>query len=424
MRAVCRYEEDDYKWAENHGKRCFDGFSKREWSCSCHGKLKTLIATQCTQCSFWFHKTCKSQQRNAWESGGKKATAEWCLSCEEGRTPPERLAGCCNLQQQSDQPESERPASALTSASSRAAKSAQLDQPELELLSAANRLDEMPGTLSDGRVFVAPSGLGEHSGFGLFANVGIKRNEVVTPYFGTPMYRCAASKQAGQPAQRPPSFPPHPSQQQAQRPPPSHTPLPADLSLSLFSCAVHSDRITADFDTSYIMRIPNSGGVVVNGKVFADAIRSNTNNPAEDGRYYPAEGAMEWHLGAGVCEQHSRSTPLSPFPHHNPLSPPFHISLPLALPPSPPSMNNAMLSFQKPAKEKTGKMRELAPSLPVLVATRDIGIGEEVFYSYGSEKPVRAYPRHRDQTFRCLLASLLSPRPCSMLSLSLPLCAV
>ena len=189
MRAVCRYEEDDYKWAENHGKRCFDGFSKREWSCSCHGKLKTLIATQCTQCSFWFHKTCKSQQRNAWESGGKKATAEWCLSCEEGRTPPERLAGCCNLQQQSDQPESERPASALTSASSRAAKSAQLDQPELELLSAANRLDEMPGTLSDGRVFVAPSGLGEHSGFGLFANVGIKRNEVVTPYFGTPMYR-------------------------------------------------------------------------------------------------------------------------------------------------------------------------------------------------------------------------------------------
>ena len=41
-------------------------------------------------------------------------------------------------------------------------------------------------------------------------------------------------------------------------------------------------------------------------------------------------------------------------------------------------MNNAMLSFQKPAKEKTGKMRELAPSLPVLVATRDIGIGEEV----------------------------------------------
>ena len=97
MRAVCRYEEDDYKWAENHGKRCFDGFSKREWSCSCHGKLKTLIATQCTQCSFWFHKTCKSQQRNAWESGGKKATAEWCLSCEEGRTPPERLAGC-NLQ--------------------------------------------------------------------------------------------------------------------------------------------------------------------------------------------------------------------------------------------------------------------------------------------------------------------------------------
>ena len=83
----------------------------------------------------------------------------------------------------------------------------------------------------------------------------------------------------------------------------------------------HSDRITADFDTSYIMRIPNSGGVVVNGKVFADAIRSNTNNPAEDGRYYPAEGAMEWHLGAGVCEQHSRSTPLSPFPSPPPSHP-------------------------------------------------------------------------------------------------------
>ena len=91
-------------------------------------------------------------------------------------------------------------------------------------------------------------------------------------------------------------------------------------------------------------------------------------------------------------------------------SPPFHIAGAMANDPRARSMNNAMLSFQKPAKEKTGKMRELAPSLPVLVATRDIGIGEEVFYSYGSEKPVRAYPRDRDQTFRCLLASLLSPR--------------
>ena len=32
-------------------------------------------------------------------------------------------------------------------------------------------------------------------------------------------------------------------------------------------------------------------------------------------------------------------------------------------------------------------VRELAPVLPVLLATRDIECGEEIFYSYGSEKP-------------------------------------
>ena len=47
----------------------------------------------------------------------------------------------------------------------------------------------------------------------------------------------------------------------------------------------------ATMDTSYVLRIPNSGGALIDGKPLADAIRANPHNPGAWGRYYPAEGA-------------------------------------------------------------------------------------------------------------------------------------
>jgi hypothetical protein len=154
---------------------------------------------------------------------------------------------------------------------------------------------------------VRKSTLGEHAGLGLFTRAPFKQHEVIASYYGTTLFR---------------------------------------------------ETLEPDADTSYIMRLPDSGGALINGKPFADAIRANPRNPTADGQYYPCEGAPEWHLGPGAMANDPRD----------------------------PKRNNAQLRYVKP-KDGHKALRELALVRPVLVATRDLQPDEEVFYSYGSEKP-------------------------------------
>ena len=60
-----------------------------------------------------------------------------------------------------------------------------------------------------------------------------------------------------------------------------------------------------------MLRIPNSGGALFDGKPYADAIRANPKNPAADGNYYPADGAPEWHVGAGSMANDPRDRKLN-----------------------------------------------------------------------------------------------------------------
>ena len=177
-----------------------------------------------------------------------------------------------------------------------------------------SELDPLPdekGTLADQRVVVKPSGLGPASGLGLFAGCAIGHGQVVTSYYGTLVYR---------------------------------------------------EQLGPETDTSYIVRVPNSGGALVDGKPFADAIRANpaNPNPARDreGVHTPLPGAPEWSLGAGAMANDPRDRQLT----------------------------NAKLDFVKP-KEGPQAVRDLAIMRPVLVATRDIAAGEEIFWSYGSATP-------------------------------------
>lgn len=149
-----QYEEDDFHAAEKHGNRCFSMLARRQWSCVCNGQMantKQMMATQCTKCELWFHYGCKSQ----YALGGRK---DVCASCEKSHDTSSV-----------DQPESERPMS-------RALKAAAVDK-ELAGLDGFHH-DEF-GTLSDKRVHVKVSTLGEHSGLGLFAAVKIRTGETV-----------------------------------------------------------------------------------------------------------------------------------------------------------------------------------------------------------------------------------------------------
>ena len=76
------------------------------------------------------------------------------------------------------------------------------------------------------------------------------------------------------------------------------------------------------------------------------------------GVHTPLPGAPEWSLGAGAMANDPRDRQLT----------------------------NAKLDFVKP-KEGPQAVRDLAIMRPVLVATRDIAAGEEIFWSYGSATP-------------------------------------
>ena len=185
----------------------------------------------------------------------------------------------------------------------------------------------LEGTLEDGRLFVAPSRLGEASGLGLFAGVSFRRGDFMTIYAG-PM--------------------------------------------------LHREQLPTGFDTSYLLRVPNAGDSLIDGKMIAEAIRGNGENPAPNGRYYPPEGAREWRMGVASMAND---------PHDK-------------------SMYNAHISFKKPDggnikfKQPLGSNRalnELVPMIGVLYATRDINEGDEIYYAYGSEKPFEHFRKEMQE---------------------------
>ena len=311
------FDEELFHQAEKHGARCAAQIARRQWKCACDGKMAgsgtKLLATQCKGCEFWFHFACKSQLRNSWESGGKKLSRELCAECEKKPKPGKRACAQPSGGGASENSDGNgngivappAPVPPVPAAVSRAKKVAALgDEQFSAALSAAARVGEQPGTLADGRVYVKESAL-PNSGLGLFAGVLLRRNEVVTGYYGTPLYK---------------------------------------------------GQVAPDLDTSYILRLPNSGGILLNGKPYADAVRANSDNPQPDGRYVPLSGAIEWQLGAGSFANDPRDR----------------------------RRNNAILCFKKPkvaAGTNNKYVRDLAPVLPVLLATRDIQPDEEIFYS-------------------------------------------
>ena len=50
---------------------------------------------------------------------------------------------------------------------------------------------------------------------------------------------------------------------------------------SYFGTLVYREALEPGTDRSYIVRLPDAGGALANGKAFADAIRANPANPAD-----------------------------------------------------------------------------------------------------------------------------------------------
>jgi len=164
------------------------------------------------------------------------------------------------------------------------------------------------GTLEDGRVFVQPSKLGTSAGLGLFAGRPFAVGDVITSYAGPVLYRSELEESAA--------------------------------------------------DTSYVLRIPNSGGALIDGKPYADVIRSNPHNPGAWGRYYPPDGCPEWRQGVASMANDPRDV----------------------------KKYNSKLQFCR--RQGANKaLCDLAPMRAILFATREIKLGEEIYYNYGSDKP-------------------------------------
>ena len=162
------------------------------------------------------------------------------------------------------------------------------------------------GTLADGRVYMQPSTLGEGAGLGLFAGRKLARGDVVSSYYGVPLYR---------------------------------------------------EQLGESFDV-----VRRAAAQLGRHAAQRQGVRRRDPREPEQpcGRrpVLPCAGAKEWSLGAGAMANDPRDR----------------------------KRNNAMLTFVKPAGGAKA-LRELALVRPTLVATRDIDAGEEVFYSYGSDKP-------------------------------------
>ncbi|KAG8459897.1 hypothetical protein KFE25_010946 [Diacronema lutheri] len=176
------------------------------------------------------------------------------------------------------------------------------------------------GTLANRRVFVAQSTLGACAGLGLFAAQPFEAGEFVTAYSGNLLYKAEVEASKG-------------------------------------------------VDQSYMLRIPGSGGQLIDGGPFALALRANPSNPQPgSGHWQPLDGAPEWHLGAASMANDPRRT----------------------------AMYNSRLVFKCP-KGGHRDVAQLVPMRAYLCATQRIEAGSEILYNYGSDKPFHALPAAAEQ---------------------------
>lgn len=136
---------------------------------------------------------------------------------------------------------------------------------ELGELLPAQEDEVVGGTLEDARCYVMPSTLGENSGLGLFAGVDIPRNQARQhpgPSALSPLTApCSRQGSAeGFAAYRPYTLP-------LPLLPPLPLPLPLILRLVILQNItwyagpiLYREQLSEDRDTSYILRLPNSGG--------------------------------------------------------------------------------------------------------------------------------------------------------------------
>ena len=208
--------------------------------------------------------------------------------------------------------ENQRPRSSAAKKLSRAQMVVKEQEAMLVLLN-SSQSEQVQGCLADNRVYVQESYLAG-AGLGLFAGVAYTKGENITTYDGPMMYR---------------------------------------------------EQLSEESDKSYVLRIPNSGGVVIDGKPMADAIRANPRNPEQDqGKrqvFRPIAGSEWWYRGVGSMAND---------------------------PCGKTGLLNAKISFCKHIGINR-HLSDLAPMRAVLVATRDIAEGEEIFFRYGSEQPFK-----------------------------------
>lgn len=131
---------------------------------------------------------------------------------------------------------------------------------------------------------------------------------------------------------------------------------------------LYKEQLQANQDTSYVLRVPNSGGCVIDGKLLADEIRANPANPTCDGRYYPEAGSEWMCRGTGSMCNDPRDAKLY----------------------------NARITFRRPQGANKA-LCDLAPMRAVLVATRDLRPGEEIYFNYRSEKPFEHFKKEMQQ---------------------------
>jgi len=300
---VCGREYDDEVAARLHSRRCVSKRQRRRWSCACAGDKESNSAStgagmSCESCKGWFHRSCKLARLGMWETN-----QALCEACDQ-ESATSRATNQVSTHREVGNDVASRVGSSRSHVRARRAAAVQA---EMAVMLATPQELVIEGTLSDGRVFVKPSLLGAKSGFGLFAGVQFKRGDSITTYDGPLLYKSE----------------------------------------------VHDEQ-----DTSYMLRIPNSGGCVIDGKVIADEIRANRANPADDGYFYPHKDSEWLHRGAGSMCNDPRDT----------------------------KKYNARITFRQPQGQNKA-LCQLAPMCAVLIATRDIAPREEIYFSYGSDKP-------------------------------------
>jgi hypothetical protein len=290
-----------------HTARCGAKPEEVVWSCACKGTKSSAKASgaQCALCVNYFHPKCRAELRPTWCQADDEAAS----ANDDGVSASALCEMCARVRR-------EERSGKLDLLGRRAARpiacAQQLVPADGALATLVPTADDSEfGTLGNRRVRIAPSML-PSAGLGLFAAVAFEAGEFITAYSGPLLYKAEV-------------------------------------------------EATKGLDQSYLLRIPGSGGQLIDGRRFADAVRRNDANPLADGSYVPSEGAREWQLGAASMANDPRVSKLY----------------------------NARLVFKKP-KGSHRDLLQLVPMRAYLCATVRISPGDEVFYNYGSDKPFEA----------------------------------